>query len=1144
MSDMRLTGTEKRALILWIIAGIIGIVFAQRYFFQAFPEASVDFKVTRQEALNRAEAFLKSVGENPQGYESTAVFEVDEAPKTYLERELGLKQANQMMASSVNLWYWNVRFFRPEQEEEFLVRISPSGEVAGYDHKIEEARAGAKTLSQEQALGIAQDYLQQKLKMDMGQWEYLPEEANSEAKPNREDWSFTWERKGFKAKDATYRLTASVQGDQIGGSQEYLRVPEQWTRDYRRLRSSNELYGQIALVPYGFLLGGSLWLGISLWRQGKTRWAPAFKIGGIVAILFFLMQVNQWDGLRAGYDTHASYASFVTRTIVELVLGALASGLMVTLVLPGGEPLYREAQPDKLRLYKAFTLRGIRSKEVFCASVIGLSMAAAHIGFIVLFYMVGSRLGVWAPQDLNYSDAVNTAIPWIAGVAIGVMAATSEEFLFRLFGVHFLKKITGSRVLSILLPAFFWSFLHSNYPQEPGYIRGIEVGLIGIVAGMVMLRWGIVATLTWHYTVDASLVGMLLIRSDNLYFRVSGIVVGLAGLIPLAYSGICYLTRGQFEAVTDLLNGAEPVGEIDLARRATTTEIVDKTGAKQYDALGIGTVGFLVLCLVVGGVAGWKLKREHLGDYLRLSVDARSAVTTANEVMKNHGVDPGGYRSVATLVNTTNPVTNEYLRRRMPVAAINKIYAEKVPGVLWRVRYFRESQAEEYAVILRPDGSLHSFRHILAEEAAAPTVTKEEAQAIAERFLTEQKKIDLQVWKLVDATSDKKPHRTDHTLTWQENEPLDDAKVNEPADHAYERMDVQVLGDQAVNYRTYIKIPEEFERKQEAQNLPRTVFAIVKGILLFGAAVTVLVFFFLRLKKQPVHVPWRKLLLAGVAGTLAFAINFLVGRYMPPLLEGYRTALPLKTYFATIAVGAFLLGIFILGGLTLLYGLAWSFAARAYGEERLPSWLGMPSSYYRDAFAIAVGGGAIWIAVRQVLDYLLARIPAYQRYLPLNLPEIFDARYPAAAAICDAILGGLVLTGIIALVSSFLGAELRARWLRLALFCGAAAAMVSDWGSPLDFVKQLAVAAVLLFVLVFGIRQVARFNLLSWFLAVAALALVNGAIELLRQPDHFYRSQGIAVMGALVLLLAWPLITWRGRQDSRPAEGSSANLAQ
>ena len=96
-------------------------------------------------------------------------------------------------------------------------------------------------------------------------------------------------------------------------------------------------------------------------------------------------------------------------------------------MLPGAEPLYRASQPDRLRLSKAFTLRGLQSKEFFSAAVVGLSLAAAHIGFIVAFYMFGSKVGVWAPQDLNYSDAVNTSFPWIAGVAIGLLASTQRR---------------------------------------------------------------------------------------------------------------------------------------------------------------------------------------------------------------------------------------------------------------------------------------------------------------------------------------------------------------------------------------------------------------------------------------------------------------------------------------------------------------------------------------------------------------------------------------------------------------------------------------------------------------------------------------------------------------------------------------------
>ena len=1126
MPEARLTGSDKRALILWIIFGIIGLIFAQRYFFRAFPEASVDFKVSRAEAQNRAKQFVETLGENLNGYQSTIAFEVDENAKTYLERELGLQQANRLMSSELNIWYWEVRFFRPLQEEEYRVRLSPAGKVVAYEHKIEEARA-ASSLNRDEAVAKAQEFLQSKFGVDLNNWEFLSEEANSETRPNRVDWSFTWERKGFKAKEAPYRLQVGLDGDRLASTREYLKVPEAWSRGYQKLRSTNTFYNEIALIPYGFLLGGALWLGISLTRQGKTKWAPALKIGAIVALLFFLMQVNQWDAYRAGYDTHVTYASFVLKTLLQIAAGALASGLMVTLVLPGGEPLYRSAQPTRMRLYEAFSRRGLRSKEFFCASTVGLSLAAAHMGFIVAFYMIGSEFGVWAPQDTNYSEVFNTAIPWIAGVAIGVMAATSEEFLFRLFAIPYVEKLTGSRIVAVILPAFFWSFLHSAYPQEPGYIRGIEVGLIGIVAGLVMLRWGIVATLIWHYTVDASLVGLLLIRSDNLYYKASGIVVGLAAVAPLAWSGISYLLRGSFEPVDDLLNGVE-AQEISITDRPATEN--PTVAARRYDPLTAGMIGFLALCVIVGGLLAWKMQHETIGDYLKVSVNARAAITRGNAVMKQHGLEPNSYHRTAQFVDTTDPLANEYLRRRMPIADINKIYEQRVPGSLWRVRYFRDSQPEEFAVTLRPDGAVHAFRHTMAEAAKGANLSKEQAQAIAEKFLSEQKKIDLSAWQLLEADSEKHPNRTDHTLTWQQKTPLDpeNSGAKDSTDHAYARMELQVLGDEPANYRTYVKIPEEFVRKQQEQTLPRTLISVGQVILGLGLLISVIVFYFKRWRSEPaVHVPWRRMFQWGLVGLAAFLGDILLGKGIPNLMAQYPTAMSLRLFVGTATVGVLIFSALILGGIVLLYGLAWHFAARAFGEERIPTWLGMPGDYYRDAFWIGLGGASLWIGLNRLLGVVSQWWPTVHRAYPAHFGDSFDAMFPAATVIGGTLLRALFLTGIFALASSVLGAEVRVRWVRMLLFLAVAASLVSNWGTPADFFKQFLLNAILLGIIVNGIRRVSRFNLLGLLLVIASVDLATGALELLSQPDSFYHTQGYLVVATLALLLGLPLMAWR-----------------
>ena len=61
-----------------------------------------------------------------------------------------------------------------------------------------------------------------------------------------------------------------------------------------------------------------------------------------------------------------------------------------------------------------------------------------------------------------------------------------------------------------------------------------------------------------------------------------------------------------------------------------------------------------------------------------------------------------------------------------------------------------------------------------------------------------------------------------------------------------------MLGDEPADYRTYIKIPEEFERKQEEQTVARTLSPWAGRICLaLGLLVSVLVFFFKRLQVQP-----------------------------------------------------------------------------------------------------------------------------------------------------------------------------------------------------------------------------------------------------------------------------------------------------
>ncbi len=58
----RLDRNDAKVLLLWILAGLLGAGVAYNYFFQAFPEASVDFKVPRADALVHRQAIRRRAG--------------------------------------------------------------------------------------------------------------------------------------------------------------------------------------------------------------------------------------------------------------------------------------------------------------------------------------------------------------------------------------------------------------------------------------------------------------------------------------------------------------------------------------------------------------------------------------------------------------------------------------------------------------------------------------------------------------------------------------------------------------------------------------------------------------------------------------------------------------------------------------------------------------------------------------------------------------------------------------------------------------------------------------------------------------------------------------------------------------------------
>ena len=310
------------------------------------------------------------------------------------------------------------------------------------------------------------------------------------ARPHRVDRTFTWKERDFQLDDATNRLEVTVLGNEVGGYREYLKVPEQWKRDYQRLRSKNEIAATIDTAVTLVLVAGMVIVivcgcAVTTCAGGAPRWSASLAI-----VLGFLAQLNEFPLHEFGYPTTDSYGSFLSREFLNALLAALGAGGLLFVLTAGAEPLYREMFGDKISLGNLFTLRGLRTKSFLLGSILGLTLTGIFIAYQTAFYIVAYKYGAWSPADVPYTDLLNTRFPWAFVLFGGFLPAVSEEFLFRMFAIPFLRKITRSVAVAVVLAGFIWGFGHAGYPQQPFYIRGVEVGIGGVALGIIMLRFG------------------------------------------------------------------------------------------------------------------------------------------------------------------------------------------------------------------------------------------------------------------------------------------------------------------------------------------------------------------------------------------------------------------------------------------------------------------------------------------------------------------------------------------------------------------------------------------------------------------------------------------------------------------------------
>jgi hypothetical protein len=560
---------KRRRLFFWqpdvalTALGLLGLILFLVLYDQAFPSAALDLTLSREEIAERATAYMSQRGHDLGAYQTALTFEDAWLPSVYLQQTLGIPRTNDLaQQEGLALWFWQMRWFRPLQKEEFGLSLMPDGTVVAMSHTLLEEAPGAD-LPRAQAQSLAETYLAGDRGWNLANWDLVT--ASTETQPGgRADHHFEWKRLDWNVGDSELRLAVDVQGDQVGGYGYWLQVPEAFERRFAEQRSragfiSNLAY-YLSVGGFGLVVAIFFFLGH---RRGIFPWHEGLRAGLLVGAVYLLYALNVLPLSKAYYGTTQDYPVFWIDQLIDTFITTVFVAGAVTVLWGGGRYLARRVWPRQDKLLPRSDDRWI----VLSGSTWrGLMVGGLHSGYVVAFYLLATQvLGGWTPMDSPDVNLYATPLPFSAALAVGVIPAVTEEFLARLAGIGFLLLVTRQRWLAVLVPGVLWAFAHLSYVRDPLYLRGVELTVVALFYGYIFLRFGLATTIVAHLAYNAGLTALPLLRSGEPSLLLNGALV-VAILLAPAIPGAIQLLRRRFGAVPARGHPAiHPCAEEDLA---------------------------------------------------------------------------------------------------------------------------------------------------------------------------------------------------------------------------------------------------------------------------------------------------------------------------------------------------------------------------------------------------------------------------------------------------------------------------------------------------------------------------------------------------------------------------------------------------
>ena len=1098
----------SRRVVVTTLATIACAVVAIILVPNAFPVIALDIRLTRAGAEQRARDFAAQYGLAPPGARAAARFEADDRLQTFIELAGGGKDtlAAVVRGGDIALFTWHVRLFEPGVARELTVVFGADGQLVGVERKLAEADV-RPTIAKEIARARADSTIARWGDRDPARFRFVSSSVVRQPTSGRVDRTFTYEHTERSLGGAPVRLEVRIAGDLPTGVRQYVDIPDAFERRYEEMRSANDLLALLAqlAVPL-FGIAGLVALA-RLARRGLVRWRPAGALGVTLGVLVALTALNDVPSAWFDYDTATSPTTFLLRLAFEALASGAVTALAATVLVAMAEALTRIAFPDHVDWWAYWRHRGTR--EVAGRVLGGYALAVLAFACVAAFYTLSRRvLGWWVPSGiLDDPNQIATAFPWLAALALSLLAGILEECLFRAVPLSLLAILTrnhprrqGILAGGVVLTALVFGFAHANYPSWPPYSRGAELFLESVLWAVVFLRYGLPTTIVAHFVFDLVLFSLFALSGSAPEYRITAAVVITAMLLPAVLVAVRWARQRQLVALG-------PDARFVAWRPGERREVV-REAMTMYAPLSAGTraaaAAAIAVALVVVVLAE---SAPTLGPPFTVGRDG--AVAIADSVLRFRGVRLAGWTALPATQSYDGDVRDAFLERHASRELQARLARTYEPAAAWVVRYVRtrgtvHERAEEWRVRLLPDGSLLDVRHTVPEGASGDSPTADAARVVAVRALRDAG-LQPATLREVELEIEPRPARRDVTIEYA------DGDVTLPRG-AEARVRVRLAGSQPLAVERYIRLPEDVMRADRARRENRgaasEAAALVLALaVLAGTLLIVVPAVRARAQRHPIGHPGTLRAAPSIAFTAAWQV-LLVVNARPSALAAWETATPWSTHLAILAVGTVMA---TLGGVVIV--ALWGVADEARVRLGIPFWPVDPSPP-RAARDALIAGSALGLALLVGLSGL-STLAA--RREPVAPGTAMDTSFPALADVLHTVEMALIgppLLGLVAAIIVVVGRNRAGRALALVALATLVAPITADvetsyWREWALLVGGLTIAAL-------AIHAWGRQSGLAWVLAVVVASLAGSAVDAVRAAAAPDRTS--AVLGALAAL--------------------------